>query len=260
VGAQRESISDVGREVVHREPVGHRADANRGFTRRRALQIGALAGLSTVWMGPSLARAATSSTPAYLRRSSYTGLVGKSFAIDGGSYQLTSVADVAGAATDAALRGNDETFVLTFQGPGGLDTGIHTFSHADLGSYSLSAGPVDELDAASQRYEVVVDRSVGRPADAPAAPDPQPVATEAEKQAAAEEVAAATPLSEIPGAPAPARVARKQPRRRKRKSKHERKLKRHVKAAPPPTHKVAHKTRKAAPHKARQRARAGRRS
>lgn len=220
VGMKNERFSDQRSEIVDVQAVEHAADGNRGFTRRRALQIGAMTALSAMWAGPSLARAATNSTPLYLRRASYSGLVGKTFKIDGGSFSLASVSDLAGAANDASLRGHDEAFVLEFDGQAGaLASGIHDFSHPDLGSFSMFASPVDEPAGATQRYEVVVDRSVGRPADPPEAPaDPQPAMTDAQKEAAAAEVLESTPLHEIPGAPVPAKAARKH--RAKRTSRH----------------------------------------
>jgi ribosomal protein S18 acetylase RimI-like enzyme len=231
VGMRNEGVTDQRGEVVQVEPVQHAADPNRGFTRRRALQIGAMTALSAMWAGPSLAKAATNSTPLYLRRASYTGLVGKSFTIDGGSFTLASVSDLAGAAKDASLRGHDEAFVLEFDGAAGeLTSGIHSFSHPDLGSFSMFASPVEATEGQTQRYEVVVDRSVGRPADPPEPSEPpKPAMTEAEKEAAAEELLASTPIHEIPGAPVPAKVARK------RKAKHKRRhhKAKHVKAKHP---------------------------
>jgi ribosomal protein S18 acetylase RimI-like enzyme len=219
VGMNDERVAHERSEVIHGQAVEHGRDANRGFTRRRALQVGAMTALSAMWAGPSLARAATNSTPVYLRRASYTGLVGTSFKIDGGNFTLASVSDLAGAVQDAALRGNDEAFVLEFDGQAdALGSGIHQFSHPDVGSYAMFASPVGGPDGGSQRYEVVVDRSVGRPADPPDAPDPPAPVTIAAKEAAAAEVVASTPLDQIPGAPAPAKPASK--RKRKARSAH----------------------------------------
>jgi hypothetical protein len=221
-------------EGRHVEAIEHGADANRGFTRRRAIQLGAVAGLSALWIGPSLARASTSATPAYLRRSSYAGLVGSRFSADGSSLRLASVGDLAGAAGDVALQGHDEAFVLEFDGAAGLDGGTHGFSHPDLGSFELFASPVGSVEDGSQRYEVVVDRSIRRAAEAPKTPPPIEVTSEAEKQAAAEELAAATPATEIPGAPVvPAPHARKRRAHKKRHRRHVRARRPHKKARKP---------------------------
>jgi hypothetical protein len=123
--------------------------------------------------GPGASRAAASTgTAAYLRRSSYAELVGKGFTIDGQSFVLASVSDLAGARKDASLVGNDDAFVLELNGPpGALTSGIHNFSQPELGDYALFGGPVGAVNGGLQSYEVVIDRSVGRPADPPAAPE-----------------------------------------------------------------------------------------
>jgi ribosomal protein S18 acetylase RimI-like enzyme len=250
VGMQNEHVSDQRSKAVDVQAVEHTPDGNRGFTRRRALQIGAVTALTAMWAGPSLARAATNSTPVYLRRASYTSLGGSTFTIDGGSFSLASIADLAGAAEDAALRGHDEAFVLEFDGQAGaLTSGIHNFSHPDLGSYSMFASPVGDANGGSQRYEVVVDRSVGRPADPPepAAPAP-PAMTDADKEAAAAELRATTSVHDIPGAPKPSRkrvVKRKHRAKRKHRSKHHAKRvkAKHVKKPSRPR-KPVHRTRR----------------
>lgn len=144
--------------------------------------------------GPTaLARAATSSTPAYLRRSTYLPLAGQRFRIGGKLLQLGIVDDLAGAADDDALRGHPEAFALTFYGPpDALGAVIQTFTHPAIGTYSLLITPVGAVEGEIQRYEVVVDRSVGRPKDPPSPssdrPDPgaRPGSPEAAEQALAE--------------------------------------------------------------------------
>jgi hypothetical protein len=192
------------------------------LTRRQALQAGALAGLSTMLAGPFATRAAAAGTAPYLRRSSYAALVGEGFTIDGGSFVLASVSDLAGATHDASLVGHEDAFVLEFDGPpGALGSGIHNFSQPGLGDYSLFAGPVGQADGATQRYEVVIDRSVGRPADAPSAPEER-IATPDLSLAAADEPPAASGAEVHTGDGAvAARTTPKAPARRKhRKARH----------------------------------------
>jgi hypothetical protein len=123
----------------------------------------------------------------------------------------------------------------------------------------MFASPVDAPDGATQRYEVVVDRSVGRPADPPEAPaDPQPAMTEAQKDAAAAKVLESTPLDQIPGAPAPATAARKHRAKRThrqrtassmQKAKRMAKAQRRENAGRARAHKLALKRRRAARRK-----------
>lgn len=141
--------------------------------------------------GPAaLARAATSSTPAYLLRSSYLPLAGQRFRVGGKLLQLGVVDDLDGATNDEALRGHPEAFALTFYGPpNAVGPTIQTFSHPAVGTYSLLITPVGMAEDQVQCYEVVVDRSVGRPADPPAPPKglPAPDARPGSEEAAAEE-------------------------------------------------------------------------
>lgn len=144
--------------------------------------------------GPTaLARAASGSTPAYLLRSSYLPLAGEQFRIGGKLLQLGVVDDLAGAAEDEHLRGHAEAFALTFYGPpNALGAAVQTFTHPAIGTYSLFIAAVGPVDGKVQRYEVVVDRSVGRPPDPPApardmsAPPAHPGNPEAGEQARAE--------------------------------------------------------------------------
>src|SRR5258707_766272 len=196
-------------------PVSH------ALTRRQALQAGALAGLSTMLAGPFAARATAAGTAPYLRRSAYAGLVGEGFTIDGVSFVLASVSDLAGARRDPSLVGHEDAFVLEFDGPAGaLDSGIHNFSQAALGNYSLFAGPVGEADGDSQGYEVVIDRSVGRPADPPAAPEER-IATPDLSLAATDEASGSGAEVHTGVAAAAAAARPKAPARRKhRKARH----------------------------------------
>jgi hypothetical protein len=146
------------------------------LTRRQALQLGAASGLAALLGGPAVARAGTA--PA-LRRSSWAPLVSQPVRAGAVTLRLERVADLAGAAGDAALRDHDEAFALTFTGPAGaLADGAHVFAHPALGSFALFAAPVGSPAGGSQHYEAVVDRSVGRTADPPAAPKPDVDPTE----------------------------------------------------------------------------------
>jgi hypothetical protein len=115
--------------------------------------------------GPAaLAKAVTGDTPKHLLRSSYLPLAGQKFRIGGKSLQLGVVDDLAGAAGDKHLRGHPEAFALTFYGPpNAFAAMVQTFTHPDLGTYSLFVAAVGEAEGQVQHYEVVVDRSVGVP-------------------------------------------------------------------------------------------------
>ena len=144
--------------------------------------------------GPAaLAKAAAGDTPKHLLRSSYLPLAGERFRIGGKALQLGVVEDLAGAAGDRALRGHPEAFALTFYGPpNALGATVQTFSHPNVGTYSLYIAPVGPVEGSVQRYEVVIDRSVGAPKRPPAppkatsAPPERPGSEEAAAQARAE--------------------------------------------------------------------------
>ena len=136
------------------------------LTRRSLLRTGALATAATfAGLGPwAAARAAAAGS--HLLRSSYTGLVGQRFAAGSVALRLLSVADVAGAAGNRSLVGSEDAFVLTFSGPldPALEAGTHTLRNAALGTFELFLSPVGK-PRKDQRYEAVVDRSVGAPKD-----------------------------------------------------------------------------------------------
>jgi hypothetical protein len=146
-------------------------------TRRSLLKAGAAAAAGALLGGrpwaPAAARAA-SEVPPELRRSSYAGLVGTSFAVVGAGVALTlrSVDDVAGAGSNRDLAGSDDAFVLTFSGPqaGGPAQGVHALRHGALGNFELFLSPVGSPADAS--YAVVVDRSVRLAEAHDAAPAP----------------------------------------------------------------------------------------
>jgi hypothetical protein len=154
-------------------------DHTTGLTRRALLCAGATAGAAVVlgvrpW-------AASAAGGGYLTRSAYAGLEGTEFTVETGArtvaLRLESVSDLAGAASQPALVGSDDAFALMFSGPLStpLDSGIHTLHHPRLGTFELFSSPVDDPDR-DQRYEVVVDRSVGVPGEPPEAPPKAPEA------------------------------------------------------------------------------------
>lgn len=106
-----------------------------------------------------------------------------------------TVADLAGAAATERLRGHEEAFALTLAGPqDGAPAGVRAVTHPALGACELFVAPVGEVRGGVQRYEVVVDRSVGAPQDPPApAPGHEPPpARPGTPEAAAAAVAAET--------------------------------------------------------------------
>jgi hypothetical protein len=150
-----------------------------GLTRRSLIYGGATAGVAVAigMRPPGAAALVTAGAASPLTRSAYVGLEGTTFTVATGAapvkLRLESVADLASAETKRALVGSDDAFALTFTGPlsDPLDSGIHTLHHPSLGSFELFSSPVDDADAV-QRYEIVVDRSVGvakAPATAPGA-------------------------------------------------------------------------------------------
>ena len=149
-----------------------------GLTRRRLLVSGGAAGAAALTtLNPQLASAITvvGRDPAYLRRASYSPLVGQDFTASwwGGSITLT-LADVGDL--DGGLEGRDDAFSLLFTGSPGLASGRLTLSHPRVGRFPLFVGPVDPRSRA-QEYEAIVNRSVGltrRPAKPPRHRQPRP--------------------------------------------------------------------------------------
>jgi hypothetical protein len=102
-------------------------------------------------------------------RATWTPLVGQGFEVSSAKLRLVAVDDVAGALGDAALRGSQDAFALTFTGvPGAVAPVTQTVAHPALGSHALLVTPVGAVTGGVQRYEILVDRSVGKPADPPA--------------------------------------------------------------------------------------------
>jgi hypothetical protein len=148
------------------------------LTRRSLLQSGVATGAgAVVGMRPwSAAPASAATLPSYLRRSTYTRLARREFAVTGDAgpmvLNLLSVSDVAGARETKALAGSEDAFALAFSGPLAqpLESGTHTVRHPDLGTFRMFVNEVG-MPAGNRRYEALVDRSVGvAPSKAPAPP------------------------------------------------------------------------------------------
>jgi hypothetical protein len=176
------------------------------LTRRRFLELGAAAWLGTMLGGVRTARAAgvDVTAPAYLRRASWTPLAGTAVAVAGVTLRLADIGDL------PHLAGRDDAFRLELTGAAGaLAGGIHSFRHPALGSFSLFVAPVDTVVDGVQRYEVVVDRSVGVPHSVPQAP-----------AATAPAASAAAPAASAPPAAAGAPTAPHRARRRRKRRRH----------------------------------------
>lgn len=145
-------------------------DGDPGLTRRRLVQAGGAAAIGLMLgavpaSGAAIAPSGT--TPAYLRRSTYTRLKGTALTSTDASgakvtLRLAEVADLARARSDKSLAGSDAAFALTLTGPRKtlLAGSMHELRHASLGSFSLFLVPVGRPTKTEQSYEVVVDRSL----------------------------------------------------------------------------------------------------
>lgn len=134
------------------------------LTRRTLLRDGAAATLAAMLGASVRSSTAAAASAGHLRRSSYTGLVGQSFAAGSVELRLVSVSDVAGAKSAKSLAGSEDAFVLTFSGPRSapLEGGTHSLRHQRLGTFELFVSPVGR-PGTDRRYEAVVDRSVAAP-------------------------------------------------------------------------------------------------
>ena len=134
------------------------------LTRRSLLRAGALGAAATfVGLRPWAAAPATAA-PWHLLRSSYDGLLGEGFRVGSVDLRLLSVDDLAGAAVDKSLVGNDDAFVLAFAGP--LDEALEGATHPvrcpALGRFELFVSEVEQPQS-ERHYEAVIDRSVSGP-------------------------------------------------------------------------------------------------
>lgn len=189
----------------------------RSLTRRTMLQTSGLTVAALTLPLPSLATAAVPAlrAPRYLRRSSYLGFTGARFSAAGTPLTLIAVGDLAGATGNPALRDHDEAFTLRLEGPASqpLPAGIHELVHPEHGACLLFLSPVGRPDA-TQRYDVVIDRTVPLPAGLevlePALDQPAPATPAPAVRAAAVGGAAVAPAT----APAAAAARRADPIRR----------------------------------------------
>jgi hypothetical protein len=128
------------------------------LTRRQLLALGATACLAAV-LGDPTSATATGPGPAvaaYLRRAPWLPLVGGAVSISGVTLWLAEVGNL------PHLADRDDAFRLEFTGPpGALPSATHLFGQPALGSFVMFISPVDTVAGTDQRYEVVVDRSVG---------------------------------------------------------------------------------------------------
>ncbi|MBB4663766.1 DUF6916 family protein [Conexibacter arvalis] len=134
--------------------------------RRGLLQAGAAgAAAVTVAGGWQLTEgvALAAPLPDHLRRATWSNLADGAFELLAGDralpLRLTRVADLPVAASIPALRGHDGAFLLTFDGPAGIEGGLHRLRHAQLGELELFVAPVAR-EAATRSYEAVVDRTI----------------------------------------------------------------------------------------------------
>jgi hypothetical protein len=144
------------------------------LTRRQIVELGAAACVAAM-LGHVRSAVAAETDPAlggYLRRETWLPLVGEGVEVAGVTLLLGEVADL------PLLAGRDDAFRLELTGPAGMTGGIHPFQHPALGSVELFLSPVDTVVAGVQRYEVVVNRSVGVPRAIPTAPSVVPASRE----------------------------------------------------------------------------------
>ena len=175
------------------------------LTRRQVLELGAGACLVAILghVRSASAAEADATMADYLRREPWLPLVGGNVDVEAVTLRLAEVADL------PQLAGRDDAFALEFTGPSGaLNSGTHPFQHAALGSFEMFASPVDTALASEQRYEVVVDRSIGVPRVVPTANSTPPVSAPATASASA-------PTSSAPPSPHHGRRARRRLARRR---------------------------------------------
>ena len=131
------------------------------LTRRTLLRNGAAAAAAAMLGARPWSPASAAASVNHLKRSTYTPLVGQSFAPASVELSLVSVSDVAGAKHAKALAGSEDAFVLTFSGPASspLESGIQRLRHPRIGEFEMFLSPVGQ-PGRDRRYEAVVDRSV----------------------------------------------------------------------------------------------------
>jgi hypothetical protein len=141
------------------------------MTRRSVLVGGGAAALAAVAAagGTRLPRIVDAlggpTVPAYLRRSSFTGLVGDRFELGAGNARtgarLIAFDDLGSGPRMRALAGSDDAFALVFRDQSGrprLDQDDMTLSHAKLGRFRLLVTPVGRARG-GQDYVAVINRA-----------------------------------------------------------------------------------------------------
>lgn len=130
------------------------AAPSRSFTRRAVLKAGGLAGLALALPARALGLTRAGS---YLRRSSYGGLVGEPFSIQGSATKLSLIAvqDL-----NAGQAGSDNAFALVFRAPNGaapIANPVPQLYHRAFGSFQLLLSPGMPSNL-GQPYIAVINR------------------------------------------------------------------------------------------------------
>lgn len=170
------------------------------MTRRQVFELTAGAWLAAMLGCARPARAAgmNAMSPGYLRRASWLPLSGATVDVADVTLRLHEVTDL------PYLAGRDDAFALEFTGAAGtLTGGIQPFRHTTLGTFELFISPVDTVVAGTQRYEVVIERSVGVPESTPTGPSTTSgSAPTSHASRSASAATSATPRQRTPAPPA----------------------------------------------------------
>lgn len=158
--------------MPHDPPIHHPP----GLTRRRLLALSGAATAATLVPVDALTKAAAASSggasgaPAYLRRSTYTGLRSPDFRLRRGAVSTRAKLEHVSNLQHVEASAAEDAFSLGFSGPVSpvVEHGISTLSHPELGEFELFVAPV-ERPGAGQTYEAIVNRSVGVPRNPPEA-------------------------------------------------------------------------------------------
>ena len=137
-----------------------------GISRRQVLQAGVLATMAALVAGSfnlvSFLGAMMAGGDAHLRRSTYTQLLGRPFAVvsDNGTRLPMTLIDVRDLARPAIS--GEGTFALRFEGPAGpyVQHSSLVVEQGELGSFQLAVMPVG-MAAAQQDYEAIINRRSG---------------------------------------------------------------------------------------------------
>ncbi|HWH11844.1 MAG TPA: hypothetical protein VG165_12005 [Solirubrobacteraceae bacterium] len=142
---------------------------NAEITRRGLLAAGgaAVVGLALA-EGSRLADLAGGFTspavPAYLRRSTFSPLVGERFVLSAAGRRavvsLVAVDDLAAGGRTASVAGRDDAFALIFHAPAGarIDQDVMTVSHPGIGRFPLLVSP-SGTGHHGQDYAAIINRA-----------------------------------------------------------------------------------------------------